>query len=953
MSAVLSDFTGLDIEISAEYTSKGTEPASFLIGFGLSKDLNFVDGLSFNSSLSIGDLADVFVVPGETPLSIEGGFSLETEFGIILGPNESEELVLIGSACEGNGLTNCAPFDPFSFYIEWVVGNEETVRNATFVTAEGKSNATQELQRVLDNSSLSGNVTVTSVGSSSIVLNFDASISKVVLLVEKDCVNISDSSLNPTVVKQGEFRCPEGTKPAPSASPTNEYGFKDDEAKKRGYQFVVGSTKITADIGIEGSAEVGANVGEVIEIGAEIDADFGGNLVFSANEYGEYLSFNDWLIGITSIRSDFKDDPANYDFVRASATFDGSFSVDVRVKEPFDFDVPGSFRGGFIEPFTINFLDPSGAITANTTNGTAGLRRLAINDSSKPMTLFQRLKDDLFLEIDIPNIGDIRNLSFADVVRLLAQALEFLVGPGEEDTPESCTGGLLSKEFFGENIFLYKIPVVGVSACDSAGFLKVFVDAVNSLIEETEQSEGETSTVTFSSLERKLESLLQDGVGGSPDASIVSTSDDIRSTLEVTITLEWSFEEAKSLEIDLAAILDGLGFDPNDPIANFAKSLVAFDGEALTAIAGGLSVTVGVGLEYHKPTKDIRPYIQGVTGLKLTFAALADLSFSATIGPLSATVYTKTVVDNYDDLLTVKIGLEDSLNYYLRDKNDTWPIDREGFVGVDGIAKLVDELDVTIAGRVSGSIEADFGIVPASASLQIDISDINNVLQKKPNAISVVYEVDFDVSVSIPSIVDILLADPNAIVDAVDGAFREAEEKAMGKRGIVTRSNLPFVGDAVAKKLEAGKSENFLAKARRLIVGEMRTILDSYEEEEGGVDTVADILAIELGNLLGPEGANILKPDLVNLTYYRHTDTDTGKTRQEVPDSEDIQSIKSEIGSLMWTINFGKGGPLRDCRCLLCSYISALSAHVYVCTRSLISFHFSASYRAYLYHGTS
>lgn len=60
-------------------------------------------------------------------------------------------------------------------------------------------------------------------------------------------------------------------------------------------------------------------------------------------------------------------------------------------------------------------------------------------------------------EIDLPAIGDIRNLSFGDVVRLLKQALDFLVGTGENDSVESCSGGLLGKELFGENVFTYKI----------------------------------------------------------------------------------------------------------------------------------------------------------------------------------------------------------------------------------------------------------------------------------------------------------------------------------------------------------------------------------------------------------------------------------------------------------------------------------------------------------------
>ena len=141
-------------------------------------------------------------------------------------------------------------------------------------------------------------------------------------------------------------------------------------------------------------------------------------------------------------------------------------------------------KGYFRKPFTLDLLDTSALTT----------------------------KPDVAFEIGLPNFGDLRNLGFKDVIKLLQQAMEFLVGDNEGDTVETCSGGLLGKELFGTNLFVKKIPVVGVSACDSAGYLKVVVDAVNTLVNECLECDGDDSeenSSTFQALEKKLEALLQ------------------------------------------------------------------------------------------------------------------------------------------------------------------------------------------------------------------------------------------------------------------------------------------------------------------------------------------------------------------------------------------------------------------------------------------------------------
>ena len=75
----ITDFTGISTTITVRYTGgTETEPGSFL--FGIEFDKDFEVDLSFNSSVSLGDIAEFSVV--ESLLSISGGVHLSNEFGV-------------------------------------------------------------------------------------------------------------------------------------------------------------------------------------------------------------------------------------------------------------------------------------------------------------------------------------------------------------------------------------------------------------------------------------------------------------------------------------------------------------------------------------------------------------------------------------------------------------------------------------------------------------------------------------------------------------------------------------------------------------------------------------------------------------------------------------------------------------------------------------------------------
>lgn len=101
----------------------------------------------------------------------------------------------------------------------------------------------------------------------------------------------------------------------------------------------------------------------------------------------------------------------------------------------------------------------------------------------------------------------------------------------------------------------------------------------------------------------------------------------------------------------------------------------------------------------------------------------------------------------------------------------------------------------------------------AWAVIKLSISDVNNFILGKPGAISVFYDVN--VEFSVPSFLDILLMDPEGIIDAVDAIFKTTNDMVMGRNGIVTRFDLPFIGSALSRQLKAGTADNFIEKVRR------------------------------------------------------------------------------------------------------------------------------------------
>jgi len=362
----IEDFTGIGTEIIVAYTKASDDsPGSFI--FDIAFENRWDAKLSFNSSVSLGEIAEL-KIEEESFLSISGGFSLLSEFGVVFAPDDDQSLKLVGSL--KNLTDDCtANNSPFKFDLAWRVGNggknsssitidvdDTSLCNATDNTVKNDDNGVdirvdivdQALQAIPNLNQYVMDVGL--IGLNALVITFDPSVSYVALT--------QNFTYN-----------------------ENIFGLKNDTLTKQSFQFAVGLTEVNADFQVEGNVEIGAKVGPV-EIDASIETDLAGSLELSAGSKGVFLPLNDWLSKVKNITL-----PENSDFGGAKVTIDGSFAAST---EALGFTVGAT--GGLIEPFVLNLTNQDDV------------------DNKVPK---------ISLDVNLPDIGDIKNLSFGDVIKLL------------------------------------------------------------------------------------------------------------------------------------------------------------------------------------------------------------------------------------------------------------------------------------------------------------------------------------------------------------------------------------------------------------------------------------------------------------------------------------------------------------------------------------------------------
>jgi hypothetical protein len=447
MGQVLTRATSINTTVPTRYTPGN--PGSLIFGIDFDIDMKTPpNGLSFSSDLALGDLASVAVEKASFDLS--GRIRVAAEFGIVFGPDEKSQLNLVGERKDEASPCNITAFDVTIHYVK-----NNTKGNDTIVLVP-RCNITEKissLKEAFDNSKLKNNVNVSEIGSSGLfALTFDSDYSYAEVTVAKE----DEDNLKRFGLADGSFE------------------------KKAPFLIAIGLFEITAETEVTGNADVTANVADVLEVTADVNAALFGRVQFSAGKRGQFIPFDDWLAALIAVK-DISSEYYVKDFAVASLSLDGRIEGTVSVD---DLGLSTKAFGYLKKPYKLDLLNLGGTIP----------------------------KPQFVLDVNLPKFGDLRNLSFGDVINLLNQALELLVGSEDADTVESCSGGLL-----GRKVFTQKVPVVGVSACDFAGVLKVVADAVDTLVKECvgcNESSGTNSAKdpTFQVLEVKLKNLLQGNV---------------------------------------------------------------------------------------------------------------------------------------------------------------------------------------------------------------------------------------------------------------------------------------------------------------------------------------------------------------------------------------------------------------------------------------------------------
>ena len=412
------------------------------MGFTLAVDKS----ASLEASAGLGDLVDIKIE--NTAVDISGSASFQTNFGVILGPDSKEQLVLIGNSCQGDGFDNCTTSTNKPYKVElFINGNENPVE--LDLTGDGSSYPFELLEAALAAKPEIGVVNVTKVGKSLLVLRFDGNVSEYNLQVPKKCFTEEGDEV---IVGAPFFRC--GKKETTEVV-ENDYGFSDAVLTKKRFQLALGPISLTGNVNASGEATIAANVGGVFEVGATLEADIGGTVDLTIGE-NRFLPVVDWLVAITKIFSNESAEGFIDDFLSANATFTGSFEGTVAATEPFNFGEITA-KGSFAKPFEIDFLDVNASKNRPEIDFAVSCL-LVLYLLRGCVRIFRFLTTYAVAQVDLPQIGNLRNLTFKDVIELLQMAIEFLIGDEDGDSVETCSGGLLGLEVLGKPIFVYRLP---------------------------------------------------------------------------------------------------------------------------------------------------------------------------------------------------------------------------------------------------------------------------------------------------------------------------------------------------------------------------------------------------------------------------------------------------------------------------------------------------------------
>ncbi|CAB9505193.1 Kringle domain [Seminavis robusta] len=800
---------------------------------------------------NIGDFANVALEQANFVVDTTATFS--TGFGVLLGPDTTEKLVILGTACKGE--------DPKTFSCDLAFTQLKLTYDSVEKVVDlpaGNGDAATALQVALDGVDALGSdfASVTTFGSNKFKIEFNAAFGSVQLQVLKTCKDAVDGTERAGSV----FACATGDVPADSS---NSYGLTDQVKSKRGFQVAVDQTTLSASFSVNGIAKLTAELNDVIEISADMTGQLSGSLTLTVGEVG-YTPFFTWVADLIQL-----------DHFNGLASFSGSFLADVHALEPFDAEILGAT--GAMAQYDIDFFANPGL----------------------PSITFQ---------IDLPGIRDVRFLKYEDVVSCMAFTKSFL------GSVETCAGGLLDFEINDQNVFFSKIPILGVRPCEKISLLSVYTDFVDYITAEFDDGVNTTFTALKEKLEGALSDVVESTGGTATVLFDTGETNDglaVRSTLTIDIVLEWDLSFLDDLGFSLSELLDDIGVSGDDlsgAITGLLGDVVPEEGLALIPFDGVLRFQTGLGLErtVELPSANVPAgseflgtscFMLGTSGLNLGFSGGTGgsaIGFDGMLGPFAGTFGIEfDFLDNLGstdgDGLSLQIGFPDtSFNFYI-DGDIPARLEGPSFPRVTDVDDLLARLSGSWTGGAGGGFTGSIPTIDVDLSLVMSFPNLETLFQNPTIAIFDLLDpgsisgssnpldfggvLNFEVkslgsdilqrltSLDVPGLGDLMLGGGafTNIVKSVENFFEKLDSLTFGASGIVTSIDIPFLKKKLAVALGAGSGgtsgASVFKKAGAKIAGALDDALDTLVGELGGT------IAVEVANLLNEVLADILCPD--------------------------------------------------------------------------------------------
>jgi len=699
-------------------------------------------------------------------------------------------------------------------------------------------------------------------GSDMLILTFNQRVTKVEIIPKKRNCRLRNGSIEMRTQFCGELGL-EFVDIVP-----NPFGFADDATvSKDRFQIGIGELSMKPSFSSTGTLNINTEIEGLIEASSEMTPQIRGNidLIVNPSENG-YVDYSRWSASMVSIATNH----STPGFFNVDSEISGDITGRIEVEEPFA--ILNSEFTGIMQPFDMldNWPVPEDVYVAPT---------------------FE-------LTMTTPALEGIDELTCDDIPSVLSRSLDILIGPSSSDQTStdalrSCSGGVLGSEINGVRIFQYKIPGIDMTLCDIAQHLIPLVEGIEQI--EQEHEEGQCATLTY--IEEKITNLLTSTVGGTPDVSLTPSENEVHTNLDLTITLNYIQSRSAIANIDLEEYLASSNLDESTAatVALFTSGLEPIGSGAEIEVDTDLTLHLAIGIEYEKNDRTTSLYMKDNTGIVATFLSDASFGFQAQIGALEGTVEGTAKVGEPNSPLTFTAGFSDAVGE--SENNQATKMYLSG-PNARTIASILNDATYDFTGSLDLFLDAQMGEIffpiteeYSPPGLEVTSAvDMRKLLFGEEDAFSNTVIATGSFSPELPSLFDILIMNPEGVIQTIDQIFERVETATVGEEGIITLFAAPFIGEKLGNALGAGTEDNAVRRIRNAIIPAAQETLDTVSEEDK-ID-IASLIANGIQSSLSD--INLLYPEReVSVLCY-----DTERNM--------IDCTDENAASYTWTVPIGQ-----------------------------------------------